>query len=99
MSDQVRLAEIQHEMLTTPEQPNDLYRICPDCNGDGSISVMSANPDMHETEYECERCQFAGGYIKAEPCEHGNYARHVIPDIDQLGNFDWCDGNPKEDSK
>ena len=38
--------------------------------------------------------------LPAEPCKHGNYARHII-DGDECV-YDrahvWCDGKPKEDT-
>jgi len=53
---------------------------------------------------------YAGGgqpvsVVPVEPCEHGNYARHIIEgtvypcDVgdDQIeAVYEWCDGQPKE---
>ena len=91
MSDQERLAEIQHEILTTPEQPNDLYR-CPTCNGNGYIG------DLTPDEQLCHTCS---GMVPAEPCEHGNYAPHIcnIRETTKWGEletiWDDCDGHTK----
>ncbi len=49
-----------------------LYEVCPDCNGNGSISVMAATPLSNETEYECLRCQAMGGLIQVWPVIGGN---------------------------
>ena len=46
-----------------------LFEICPDCNGNGFIAHMAANPTLDETIEECTRCEDWKGMVPVEP-EH-----------------------------
>lgn len=39
------------------------WRWCPDCNGEGVISTMEANPDLTEHERPCHRCEAEQGIV------------------------------------
>ena len=41
-----------------------LFQICPDCNGEGSISVMQPTPALDEIEYNCDRCTDYMGMVE-----------------------------------
>lgn len=43
------------------------WRWCPDCNGEGVVVTMAANPDLTETQRDCGRCEAAGGIVPVEP--------------------------------
>lgn len=53
------------EWITDTFAPPDLIR-CPDCNGDGVVSVMNADPSCSETTYNCERCVEHKGLVPAD---------------------------------
>lgn len=42
------------------------WRWCPDCNGEGTISTMSAGPDLDETARPCTRCVAEHGIVPDE---------------------------------
>ena len=50
-----------------------------------------------------EACE-GGRFVVAEPCEHGNYARHIDEDK-EMGEggssfyFEYCDGQPEGNSE
>ena len=66
------LAEAMKDVVNAALGDKVLYGVCPDCGGMGSIIVMTAQPDMHETEYECERCQFHSGFVQVWPKGDGD---------------------------
>jgi len=43
-----------------------LYQVCPDCNGNGFIEHMAANPTLDETVEDCTRCVQWQGMVPVE---------------------------------
>ena len=78
---------------------SDLYRDAPDCpkTYDGN-HVWTFDSDCLECGAETRPV------VEIEPCEHGNYAKHVIEDSLEIwaggdhAAWDECGGKPKEDS-
>ena len=63
-----------------------------------------AHRHVRPVEGDEQACD-GGRFVVAEPCEHGNYARHPIEDMftvatdfsgDVMYRHEFCDGKPKE---
>ena len=67
------------------------YQLCPDCNGNGFIEHMAANPTLDETVEDCTRCVQWQGMVPVERCEHGKIDGHWIVRLDKMED-DWCPG-------
>lgn len=60
------MTDEQRRAFRDEEVVPDGWHWCPDCNGEGVISVMDGTPDLNEHEHDCHRCEAERGIVPKE---------------------------------